>query len=178
MATAAVMTGPQFDALPWEEGRKWELVGGELVPVPSPTLEQQAIMQEILYALMAYFRRRPERGRAYTDVEFALDSDHRVRPDVLVLLGDRPGAIDMQKIPVPGAPDIAIEVISPSERSFDTQLKRDSYLRLGTREVWQVYPKSKAVVVHRGGTGTTLSAGERLDTPLLPDFALDVNSLF
>ncbi|HTA43853.1 MAG TPA: Uma2 family endonuclease [Bryobacteraceae bacterium] len=178
MATTAIMTGPEFDALPYEEGRRWELVGGELIPVPSTTLEHQAIMQEILFALMAYFRSRPEQGRAFTDVEFALDADHRVRPDILILLRDRLAAIDMQKVPVPGAPDIAVEVISPSERSFDTQQKSQAYLRHGTQEVWQVYPKSKTIVVHRAGGSTTLSTGERLETPLLPGFALDVNSLF
>lgn len=178
MATAAVMTGPEFDALPYEEGRQWELVGGELIPVPSPTLEHQLIVQRILLPLVVYLDARPGIGLAASDVEFALDSDHRVRPDVFVLLSDRLAAVDMQKVPVPGAPDIAVEVISPSERSFDTQQKSQAYLRHGTQEVWQVYPKSKAIVVHRAGASTTLSTAERLESPLVPGFALDIKSLF
>ena len=178
MATAAVMTGPEFDALPYEEGRQWELVGGELIPVPSPTLQHQIIERRILVALALYFEAHPGRGLAVSDIEFALDIDHRVRPDVLVLLGDRATSAELNRIPLPGAPDLAVEIISPSERSFDTQQKSQAYLRHGTQEVWQVYPKSKTVVVHRAGGSTTLSTGERLETPLLPGFTLDVNSLF
>lgn len=178
MATTAVMTGPEFDALPYEEGRRWELVGGELIPVPSATARHQAIVQKVQYALMSYLNAHPSGSLVFADLEFTLDGDHRVRPDVLVLLKERAALLDMDKVPVPGAPDIAIEVISPSERSYDTQAKRDAYLRLGTQEVWQVYPKSKAIVVHREGAGTTHSAGQRLETPLLPGFVLEIDSLF
>ncbi len=178
MATAAIMTGSQFDALPYEEGRRWELVGGELIPVPSPTPQHQAILQEILFPLMVYFRAHAEYGRVFTDVEFALDDNHRVRPDVLVLLGERAASLDMNRVPVPGAPDIAVEIISPSERSFETQQKLNAYLRLGTREVWQVYPKSKSVVVHRAGASNTVTSAGRIESTLLPGFVLDVKTLF
>ncbi len=177
MATTAIMTGSQFDALPYEEGRRWELVGGELIPVPSPTPQHQTILQRILFALMVYFGTHPERGLVFTDVEFALDEDYRVRPDVLVLLGERAASLDMNRVPVPGAPDIAVEIISPSERSFETQQKLHAYPQYGTREVWQVYPKSKAVVVHRGGTSTTFTEDGRIETPLLPDFGLQLQRI-
>lgn len=172
------MTGSQFDALPYEEGRRWELVGGELIPVPSATYQHQLIVQRILLPLVIYFNANPGLGSAVADVEFALDEDHGMRPDALVLLSERLASVDMEKVRIPGAPDIAIEVISASERSFDTQSKRDSYLRLGTKEVWQVYPKSKAVVVHHGETSLTYSIGERIETPLLPGFSLETKTLF
>ncbi len=48
MASTATMTGAEFDALPWEEGRRWELIEGELVEVGSATLEDQLVVQRIL----------------------------------------------------------------------------------------------------------------------------------
>jgi Uma2 family endonuclease len=54
MASIATMTGPQFDALPYEEGRRWELIEGELVEVSSPTLEHQILLQRLLLALVLY----------------------------------------------------------------------------------------------------------------------------
>ncbi|HXU21183.1 MAG TPA: Uma2 family endonuclease [Verrucomicrobiae bacterium] len=170
MAATVTLTGSQFDALPYEDGRRWELLDGELIPVSSPTPERQLILQRILLALMIHLRANPGQGLALTDVEFALDENYRVRPDVLVLLHDRAHSLDMKKIPVPGAPDLAIEIISPSERSSDTQEKLQAYLRYGTREVWQVYPKSRSVVVYRGGESSTLADGE-LSTPLLEGFS-------
>jgi len=171
------MTGAEFDALPWEEGRRWELIEGELVEVGSPTPEHQLVVQRILLALMLYFGKR-QSGMVLADVEFALSKTNRVRPDVLVLLGERATTVDRSKVPVPGAPDIAVEVISPSERTPDSMSKVEAYLRHGTREVWQVFPKLRQVVVFTGRDLRRLGSTEMLTTGLLPDFTLPVSSLF
>ena len=178
MATTATFTGAQFDALPYDEGRLWELVNGELIPMPSTTLKHQRIVGNIFLALTLHMRANPGQGEAVTDVEFALDENYRVRPDIFILLPERAASIDPQKVPVPGAPDIAIEVISPSERAFDSQQKVNAYLHYGCREVWHVYPKLNTVVIHRGPNSSTLDCGQRIATPLLPGFALPVESLF
>ncbi len=174
----AVTSGAEFDALPYEEGRMWELLDGELIPVSSPTPEHQLTLQRILYALMVYFEANPGRGIAFTDAEFALTENYRVRPDVLVLLQENAWSLDLAKVPVPGAPDLAIEIISPSERSSNTQEKLHGYLRHGTREVWQVYPKSKSVVLHRGDGSLTLTGAQQITSAMLPGFSLDVEPLF
>jgi Uma2 family endonuclease len=178
MATTALMTGAQFDALPYDEGRLWELVDGELIPAPSPTIKHQGVVQTIQVAFVVHFAANPEQGSSFSDVEFALSENHRVRPDVFVLLHEHLQVVDQDKVPIPGAPDIAIEVISPSERSIDSQLKVEAYLRYGTQEVWQVFPKTQSVVIHRGVNGTKLSGSEDITTPLLPGFSLPVQSLF
>ncbi len=172
------MTGAQFDALPYDEGRLWELVDGELISVPSPTLKHQGIVQIIQVALVNHLAVNREQGRSFSDVEFALAENYRVRPDVFVLFPEHLQVVDQDKVPVPGAPDIAIEVISPSERSIDSQLKVEAYLRHGAQEVCQVYPKTQSVVIHHGVNGITLSVGDRITTPLLPGFSLTVQSLF
>ena len=78
---------------------------------------------------------------------------------------------------VPGAPDIAIEVISPTERSSDSHEKVRSYLLHGTSEVWQIYPKSRTAEIHRKGTSPTVEAGEVIESDLLPGFALPLASI-
>jgi Uma2 family endonuclease len=114
---------------------------------------------------------------------FAFDDHYRVRPDVLFLVHARAVSLNMTRVPVPGAPDLAAGIISPSERSADTQEKLQGYLRYGTQEVWLVYPKSKSVVIHRQdkervATSAILDTGERIETSLLPGFSLDVKTLF
>jgi len=126
MATTALMSGIEFDALPYEEGRNWELLGGELIPMPSPTFEHQLLVQRLQMVLMLHFTANPNQGLSVSDVEFALGKDHRMRPDVLILLAERLASVDIEKVPVPGAPDIAVEVISPSERAVHTQAKLES----------------------------------------------------
>jgi Uma2 family endonuclease len=174
MASTATMTGAQFDALPYDEGRRWELIEGDLVAVSSPTPEHQLVVQKLVLALMLYFGKRPG-GIVLGDVECALSDANRVRPDVLVLLGERADTLNRSRVPIPGAPDIAVEVISPSERTTESMRKVETYLRHGVREVWQVFPALRQVVVHTPDGSHRL---ETLTTDLLPELALPVSSLF
>ena len=177
MASPATMTGAQFDALSYEDGRRWELIEGDLVTVSSPTLEHQLVVQRLLLALMLYFGKRPG-GMVAADVEFALSDANRVRPDVLVLLGERAATLDRSQVPIPGAPDIAVEVISPSERTPESMRKVETYLRHGAGEVWQVFPTLRQVLVFTEREYRRLASSETLTTSLLPDFALAISSLF
>ena len=54
MATTALMSGLQFDALPYEEGRRWELLEGDLIEVPSATLRYQLIVLRLLRKLQEF----------------------------------------------------------------------------------------------------------------------------
>lgn len=85
--------------------------------------------------------------------------------------------IDIDKVPVAEAPDLGIEIISLTERSLDTHQKLESYLRAGAQEVWQIYPKSQSVVLHRDGAGVILAADRHLEFPLLPGFSLAIKLL-
>ncbi len=82
MPTIATMSGAQFDALPYEQGRQWELLEGELIEVPSPTLEHQIIVKVLLLAIERYLEGSNEQCVVVSDVEFALSDDVRLRPDV------------------------------------------------------------------------------------------------
>lgn len=178
MAATTTITGAQFDAMPYEEGRRWELIDGELIPVFSPTPRHQDIVFEILLAVRRYLKQGAIYGLAYQDVEFALTDSDRVRPDVAIVLGEKATHLDPDKVPIPGAPDIVIEVISPSERASESHEKVLAYLRNGTVEVWQVYPKSRTVLIHRGEIARSLEWSQPIETGLLPGFALQLASLF
>ena len=178
MATITTTTGAQFDAMPYEEGRRWELIDGELISVSTPTWRHQDMVLRIVLAVRRYLEGSNVAGQACQEIEFALTDNDRVRPDVCVLLGDKARNLDRDKTPLPGAPDIAIEVISPTERASESHEKVRAYLRNGTAEVWQVYPKSRTVQIHRGETSRSLEASQPVVTDLLPGFALMLSSLF
>lgn len=177
MATITTTTGAQFDAMPYEEGRRWELINGELISVPSPTWQHQDMVFRILLVLRRYLETSKIPGLAAHEVEFALTDRDRLRPDVCVLLGENASRLDPTRSPIPGAPDIAIEVISPTERASESHEKVRTYLRNGTSEVWQVYPKSRTVQVHHGIAGRLLEWDQPVETDLLPGFALHLASL-
>ena len=80
----------------------------------------------------------------------------------------------------PGAPDLAVEVVSPSEAAADVHSKVNEYFEAGSRQVWIVYPNTRQVVVFRSAReSVALLADDTLDGgDLLPDFACRVAELF
>ena len=178
MIATAKMTGVEFDALPYEEGGKQELVEGELIEVGNPNAEHQEIVLNLAASLLHYFRNE-QTGRAYLDIEFALGPNLRLCPDVSVLLGEKWRALNRRQNPQPMAPDLAIEVISPSERTLESTRKVRTYLKEGVSEVWQVFPETEEVLVHRSGPSITVLSGTgRLESSLLPGWYIELSELF
>src|SRR5690242_5965412 len=114
MATTTTMSGAEFDRLPLEEGRYLELLDGGLIQLGRPTPRHQRIVKVFIRSFDAYFLREPG-GEAFPDCEFALTEDTRLCPDVAILLKERWEALDQDRSPIPLPPDIAVEIISPSE---------------------------------------------------------------
>lgn len=78
-----------------------------------------------------------------------------------------------------GAPDLAIEVVSPNDSADEIQQKVNEYLQYGTKAVWVFYPKSKTIAVHTANGTQTLHPGDTLDGgDVLPGFKLTVSDLF
>jgi len=172
------MTGAQFDALPYEEGRRWELLDGELIEVSGPTLKHQIIVSRLIISLGRYFASGAIGGVA-PDVEFELGDRDRLRPDICILLGDNWATANRNRIPIPGAPDIACEIISPSERTAESARKVRRYLAAGVKEVWQVFPEEREVIIHTPDAPVRfLDTAQMLNTQNLPGWSLPVAEIF
>ncbi len=116
------------------------------------------------------------------DTVFVLDGEPgnirlKRQPDVAFVAAER---VQSSAGYIYGAPDLAVEIISPSERSTDIQKKLREYLRYGVRQVWHMYPEQGEVVVHLAdgsahtyGLGDTLPGGD-----VLPGLALSVSDVF
>ena len=176
--TTTTMTGAQFDALPYEEGRRWELLAGGLIEMPSPTPRHQEIVVRMALALRRYLEGSGLSVLVFVDIEFALTDHDRLRPDVCVLAGENAARLDQDRTPTPGSPDLAIEVISPSERASESHEKVRTYLRNGTTEVWQIYPKSRTALIHKTDITISIECGQEITTSLLPSFRLELSKLF
>lgn len=87
---------------------------------------------------------------------------------------------------VPGVPDVAIAVRSPSTWKYDVGVKLRRYERAGVAEVWLVDTESRSVLVFRPSESDKaefdvqleIRSGEQLTSPLLPEFALEITQLF
>lgn len=177
MAAAVTMTGVEFDALPLEQGRYLELLDGEIIQMARPTAKHQKIAFRIEKALDEHLSQKG--ALVAREVEFALVPNTRLAPDVSVVLPPRATEIDTEKTPISGHPDLAVEIISPSEYAAMSMRKVDYYLDHGTREVWQIYPATKEVVVH-GLQGQTrrFRGDETVVSWLLADLKIAVSQFF
>ncbi|MDX6671108.1 MAG: hypothetical protein QOI91_1471 [Solirubrobacteraceae bacterium] len=181
---APTMTAEEFLALPVSETAAFrELVDGELL-VNDPTLLHNEIQSQLLVALRGWTNAAPDRGRAYMPADVGLDERNVYKPDVLWYAAGR--VPDVHSPPPYPLPDLALEIRSPSTGARDVGAKKTTYERFGLPELWLVDTAAEQVLVFRrsGATAThfdvelELERGERLESPLLPGFALELDALF
>lgn len=169
------------DYLSWPDRVRCELIDGVVYNMaPAPSTDHQRLSGEIHGQLWLFLRGKPcEVFSAPFDVRFSeeMDTDTVVQPDILVLC-DREKITDSGAV---GAPELVIEILSPSTTPRDTITKRALYERKGVLEYWIVSPVNKTIY------GLTLSEGiyksaeytsEKIASTALPGFEIDPEALF
>ncbi|MGH8932409.1 MAG: Uma2 family endonuclease [Egibacteraceae bacterium] len=182
MSSQAHATGLTYDdlaAFP-DDGLRRELIGGQLIVTPAPRPRHQLFVVELTTELNLHARTHG--GQVFCaplDVYFA--HDDVAEPDVLYLLPQHLDRVEDKF--VRGAPDLVVEMSSPSTRHLDLVRKRNLYERYGVPEYWYADLDTEAVHAHRLADGTygdptVLKCGETLTSPLLPGFAIRIDDLF
>ena len=177
MAVRAFMTAEQFDALPEEECRKWELLDGELIEVPSATPEHNTILTMLIHLLDA-FARKKKLGKLLPETDMAVRAESRLRPDLGYFSAEVWNNLDKRKVPVTLVPEIAIEIISPSESPRTINRKIDAYLRWGVTEVWLIYSPERELHVHTREGLQEYSEDAYLTTECVPGWKIQVAEIF
>lgn len=178
MGTTTKLTFEEFEKLPEQEGRKYELDEGELVMEPSPTFLHNRVRGRIARLLTEFVERR-KLGEVIEEMDFRLDSDTVRNPDIAFVTADHLKRIDVNRSPVDGAPALAIEVISPTNSAEETARKIRQYLRAGCQSVWVVYPALKAVEIHSTAGITHIEEpGLLQDQKVLPGFSSALSAIF
>ena len=176
MSTKALMTVEDFARLRTSETEDYELVEGELIILSSGTIRHNKLRDLLGHFLWAYFKGRSI-GDAIGEIDCQLSDDTVRRPDVAIFLGENFRHLDQSRIPVPFAPDIAVEVLSPSEKAIDVNRKVREYLGAVCQEVWLVDDANGALFVHAKSGIQMLTGAESLETALLPGFTMTLAEL-
>ena len=135
------------DYCEWDDDTRWELIDGVAYAMTGPSTTHQRISGRIHGQLYNYLQGKTcELFAAPFDIRLNADEDDDtvVQPDLVVIC-------DQTKLDdrgCKGAPDLVIEILSPSSRRHDMLLKFQRYLRAGVREYWIVDPDSKTLNVH------------------------------
>ncbi|MGQ0561575.1 MAG: Uma2 family endonuclease [Gemmatimonadota bacterium] len=170
-----------YQALPENDLYLDEVSGGYLVREPTPGDAHARLVTLLSYRLMQYVDQHPGCGRVYTEGGFVLAEKPLTlrRPDVAFVRAER---VPRGYVPhiFRGAPDLAIEVVSPSNRAGQLLHKISDFLDTGTLVVWVIDPSKETVIIHdQSGMPRVLRPPERLDGgEILPDLSLDIAGLF
>lgn len=178
-ATKTLLTAEQFDNYPFEEDKRYELDEGELIEMRRPAYKHNRVLKNLVFELESYFRENKFGEVLLSENLYALSASTRRSPDVAVILGDRREELKDAKV-IPIIPEIAAEVLSPSETPRMIHRKLKQYFEAGVKEVWLIDPDSQEIEIWRGATlpDHPLAVGETLTSPLLPGFELRLGDLF
>jgi Uma2 family endonuclease len=178
-ATKVLLTAEQFDNYPFEEDKRYELDEGEMIETTKPAYRHNRILLQLQTELVLYFRNNPIGEALLSENLYALSRSTRRSPDVAVILGDHREALRNAKV-IPIIPDIAVEVLSPSETTRMIVRKLGQYFTAGVKEVWLVDSEARTVEIWTGPNPPEreLTDGETLTSVLLPGFSLTLEALF
>ena len=174
-----LMTWEAFERLPDGDGMHREIIEGELQILPPPKSGHSRIASNCFQVLLVL--KEKGLGRVYLEAGYRLSHDPStwIQPDVSVIRTER----SLETSPDDyflGAPDLAVEIVSPSETARSLQRKIDLLLKAGSLAVWVIYPKTRKVQVHLpDGTSFTRGVDDMLGLPqLLPGWEFPVAKLF
>jgi Uma2 family endonuclease len=164
-----------------ERDENFELVDGELVPM-SPTGVLHGQIEGLVYSVLYSHVEEHQLGLVVVgDVLFRLDVEGRLAraADVAFIRSDRlPG----EQTPLGafiGAPDLAVEIISPGNTANEIQQKIGHWLNHGTQGVLVMYPEYRSVVLWKPDGAIRLQGDDVLDLdPIVPGFRCKVSRLF
>ena len=172
-------TYKDYCATPDDE--RYELINGRLMMVPAPNTKHQKVLGSLHFELRR-FTKEHALGEVYVaPYDVYLSDTDVVQPDLLFISRAREHIVTEQN--VRGAPDLVIEILSPSTAEKDLGEKRDLYERHGVLEYWIVDPGAETVAVHRQGDrrlelAETLGRGSTLRTALLDGLQLRLDDIF
>jgi Uma2 family endonuclease len=176
------------DYLSWPDGERWELINGiASAMTPAPSTQHQKILVEVTRQFSNFFLEKPcDVFAAPFDVRLPRGDekdeliDTVVQPDIVVVCD--PTKIDEKGCK--GAPDLVVEIVSPSTVQKDLKEKMALYERAGVKEYWIIHPSDKTVMLFKlgpyrqYGRPEILTKDDPLQVELFEELAVDLKLVF
>lgn len=179
MSRKVLLTADDLERMPDDDSVQIELDEGELVTM-APASEEHGFIELDLAARLHLFVKEHRLGRVYAgDTGFRLSPDTVRSPDIAFVRKSRVAELRSKGF-AKGAPDLAVEILSPSNTVGEMTRKVRQYFAAGCHTVWIVDPERMQVeVLEVAGKGSTLGSADVLEAPeLLPGFSVTVADLF
>lgn len=179
-AEKKVYTYRDYEKLP--EGAPYQLIKGELIMSPSPVPYHQRISKRLEYLIYEYAEKNKKLGEVFdAPIDVYLEETEVYQPDIIFISKERSHIIGEKKIE--GAPDLVIEILSPSSAYYDLRHKMTMYAKHGVREYWIVDPEERSIEVYenRDGHFHMLEKGkekEVIHSKVIPGLEISLDEIF
>jgi Uma2 family endonuclease len=159
----------------------YQVIEGDLVMSPSPNIYHQAIVTRICALLQQFLGRKPLGEVLIAPLDVFLSEINVYQPDVIFISNQRRSILTEHGLE--GAPDLAVEVLSPGTARFDRGSKRKVYARTGVRELWLVDVEAKLIHVYQLAKDAETPAATYdekavFTSPLLPGLRIKAAAIF
>lgn len=146
-STAPAETGWTYQRyLELDDEQRYEIIDGELLLTPAPGTWHQRVVSELGYRFLQFVREQKRGEVFFAPTDVVLAEDEVVQPDILFIRAERVPEI-VREHAIHGAPDLVVEILSPSSLQRDRHRKYTLYERSGVPEFWIVDPANRAIEV-------------------------------
>jgi Uma2 family endonuclease len=177
MATTTLVTVQEFLQMPEPEGQKLELIGGEVVSMGRGKIPHEVVKKNLNKILVVWLAQHPI-AELFPETMYQLDEYNSLIPDLGIIFPGRisPGITGW----IQSAPEMAIEVVSPSQTAARLEKKIDLYLAHKCKSVWVVFPEQRVVrIFDASGHSRKFEQNQILEDPaVLPGFQTPVSAIF
>ena len=178
-----LLTIADWDAMPYREGYRYEIIEGELCVSCSPGLTHQVVSDNLVVLLRNFLKLNPI-GVAVSTPGLVLSEYSGVIPDIVFFSHDQRDRI-VTNDRLTGAPSLVVEILSPGSSNVrrDRVLKLQLFAKHGVPEYWIIDLKNSAVEIYVNQDSSlvlqeTLGEEQTLTTPALPGFSCQVSEIF
>ena len=169
-----------------DDGLRHEIIEGDHYVSPPPLVRHQRILLRLSHLIQTYLDTNPVGEMLFAPVAVLLSEFNVFEPDLFYMCAARLHLLTEKNLQ--GAPNLVVEILSPSTKSRDRHLKRDVYERTGVEEYWVVDPDQNVVDVYRRHDSTAApgrifsipiryARTQILNTPLLPGLELPLDKI-
>jgi Uma2 family endonuclease len=175
------LTVHDYMQLPETPGKKTELIEGDLFMSPAPNRLHQKILGRLFGSIWAYLQANPIGEIYVSPFDVTLTDLNVFQPDLCYFSKSRYRSLTEHG--ADGAPDLAVEILSPGSAKHDLGVKKEIYARTGVEEFWSVDPVKRTITIFQLSENSTtpratLVEGKTLTTPLLPGLKIKVRDVF
>ncbi|MFN3739457.1 MAG: Uma2 family endonuclease [Thermodesulfovibrionales bacterium] len=175
-----IYTYKDYEKLP--EGAPYQLIKGELIMSPSPIPYHQRISKRLEYILYEYAEKNKKLGEVFdAPIDVYLEETEVYQPDIIFISKERSHIIGEKKIE--GAPDLVIEILSPSSAYYDLRHKMNMYAKHNVKEYWIVDPEERSIEVYENRDGKFELIEKKINngpihSRVIPDLEVSLEEIF